>query len=98
MACSIDITLPLAYDYLMIRVQIQLPDPLARQLKGIAGARDISFAELCRRGLERYASQWAVDAVEDSEAWEFPVLPPRAMNEDAALLRQENGITESRAR
>lgn len=36
----------------MERIQIQLPTPLAQQLRGIAGFLDISFAELRRRGLE----------------------------------------------
>ncbi len=81
----------------MIRVQIQLPDPLARQLKGIAGAHDISFAELCRRGLERYASQWTICTGDADEGWEFPTLPPNAMNEDQALLRQEALATDLRA-
>lgn len=89
--------MPLAYDYLMTRVQIQLPDPLARQLKGIAGVRDISFAELCRRGLERYASQWPVPTENSEEGWEFPTLPPNAMHEDQALLRQEVLATDLRA-
>ena len=79
----------------MIRVQIQLPDPLAKQLKGIAGARDISFAELCRRGLERYASQWAVVAKTEGH-WTFPILPPNEMNEAQALARQEACATELR--
>ncbi len=83
------------YDYLMIRVQIQLPEPLARQLKGIAGARDISFAELCRRGLERYASQWT--GKDTDESWEFPTLPPNAMNEDQVQMRQESLATDLRA-
>jgi len=81
----------------MIRVQIQLPEPLAHQLKGIAGARDISFAELCRRGLERYASQWVVDPEDTSESWEFPVLPTNVMNEEQVLLRQESLVTDHRA-
>lgn len=79
----------------MVRVQIQLPDPLARQLKGIAGARDISFAELCRRGLERYASQWTGENTDES--WEFPTLPSNAMNEDQVLMRQESLASDRRA-
>ena len=75
----------------MTRYQIQLPDPLAQQLKGIAGARDLSFAEVCRRGLERYAEQWAtINADKEEAPWAFPVLPANAMDEDAALNRQES--------
>ena len=73
----------------MIRVQIQLPEPLAEELKGIAGVRDISFAELCRRGLERYAKQWAKSVEPNGRSWEFPILPANEMREEAVLDRQE---------
>ena len=38
----------------MTRTQIQLPEPLFRRLKRIAGERDWSLAELVRRGMEAY--------------------------------------------
>ena len=79
----------------MVRVQIQLPEPLAEQLKDIAGVRDISFAELCRRGLERYATQLAPEVPKET-AWEFPILPANTMNEQEALYRQETNAVETR--
>jgi hypothetical protein len=36
----------------MVRTQIQLPDHLYREVKTIAEQRELSFAELTRRGLE----------------------------------------------
>ena len=40
----------------MIRTQIQLPDQLFEQAKRVAGQREISMAELVRRGLEYMVS------------------------------------------
>jgi hypothetical protein len=79
----------------MTRVQIQLPEPLAEQLKNIASVRDISFAELCRKGLERYAAQLAQEPQKE-EVWVFPILPANKMNEDEALYRQEAEAIEKR--
>ena len=36
----------------MIRTQIQLPDALYKEAKRVAGEREISFAEVVRRGIE----------------------------------------------
>jgi hypothetical protein len=36
----------------MIRTQIQLPDRLYHEAKRVAGEREISFAEVVRRGVE----------------------------------------------
>lgn len=36
----------------MIRTQIQLPDTLYKEAKRVAGEREISFAEVVRRGIE----------------------------------------------
>ena len=38
--------------YIMIRMQIQLPDELYRTAKRIAAEQEISLAEVLRRGLE----------------------------------------------
>jgi Ribbon-helix-helix protein, copG family len=39
----------------MTRTQIQLPEPLLGRLRRIAQVRNISVAELIRRGMEIYA-------------------------------------------
>ena len=57
----------------MIRMQIQLPEPLLDRLKRIADERDWSFAELVRRGMESYACTFPAASVKPKE-WVFPVL------------------------
>lgn len=55
----------------MTRTQIQLPEPLFRHLKRIAGERDWSLAELVRRGMEAYV-QTCPEMTE--KKWAMPVL------------------------
>jgi hypothetical protein len=57
----------------MIRMQIQLPEPLLHRLKRIADERDWSFAELVRRGMESYACTFP-DASSKPKEWVFPTL------------------------
>jgi hypothetical protein len=57
----------------MTRTQIQLPKPLFRHLKRIAGERDWSLAELVRRGMEAYV-QTCPEMTESRKAWTMPVL------------------------
>lgn len=78
----------------MIRTQIQLPDDLHQQLRTIAERREWSFAEVIRRGMERYAATCHVD-LEERE-WSFPTLPPRKMKADPAKMRQEAEAIEGR--
>ncbi|MSQ71528.1 MAG: hypothetical protein EXR27_09600 [Betaproteobacteria bacterium] len=56
----------------MLRTQIQLPEPLFRQLKRIAEERDWSVAELIRRGMEVYV-QTCPEAADKTD-WKMPVL------------------------
>jgi len=65
------------------------PLGLRKRIPIHARAQYISFAELCRRGLERYARQWAADIEEKTEIWEYPTLSANEMDEDAVLERQE---------
>jgi len=57
---------------IMLRTQIQLPEPLFAQLKRIAEQRDWSLAELVRRGMEAYV-QTCPGPVGES-GWTMPVL------------------------
>jgi hypothetical protein len=43
----------------MIRTQIQLPDDVYERARKVCAAREISFAELSRRGLEYILSVYA---------------------------------------
>ena len=55
----------------MTRTQIQLPDPLHRQLKRIAEEQDWSLAEVIRRAGELYASRYPSNRVSTSQ-WTLP--------------------------
>ncbi|MCX6970824.1 MAG: antitoxin [Verrucomicrobia bacterium] len=57
----------------MTRTQIQLPEPLFRRLKCIAGERDWSLAELVRRGMEVYV-QTCPEMTGSRKKWTMPVL------------------------
>ncbi len=58
---------------LMLRTQIQLPEPLFIQARRIAAQRDWSLAEFVRRGLEAYI-QTCPEAVDAATPWTLPVL------------------------
>ena len=60
----------------MIRTQIQLPDDIYNQAKEICKTREISFAELARRGLEYILTVYTKPSEAPSE-WELP--KPRKM-------------------
>lgn len=55
----------------MTKTQIQLPDPLYRELKRIAGEQDWSLAEVLRRGAE-YVVRCYPGRGQDREGWELP--------------------------
>jgi len=54
----------------MIRTQIQLPDELYREAKKIAETKEISLAELTRRGLEYIISTYPHD--NKLQPWQMP--------------------------
>jgi hypothetical protein len=64
----------------MIRTQIQLPDELYREVKRVAAEREMSLAELVRRGLEIILSRFPAHP-EARATWELP--KPRALGGDA---------------
>ncbi len=77
----------------MQRTQIQLPEPLFRQVKQIAEARDWSVAELVRRGIEAYVQTFP--ATLQKANWAMPVLrgsgghlqDPAAVNAEADAIQ-----------
>ena len=60
----------------MTKTQIQLPEALHREAKRVAHEREISLAELCRRGLEYMLAHYPSDPVPRGE-WKLPT--PRAL-------------------
>ena len=57
----------------MLRTQIQLPEPLFKQIKRIAAQRDWSLAEFVRRGMEAYL-QTCPEPGAAADKWALPVL------------------------
>lgn len=55
----------------MTRTQIQLPDDVFARAKKLSEAREISFAELARRGIEYILSVYAQDPGGKDE-WQLP--------------------------
>jgi Ribbon-helix-helix protein, copG family len=73
----------------MTRTQIQLPDPLYRQLKRIAKEQDWSLAEVIRRAGELYASRYPSDRVQ-AKPWTLPdSLDLGTAKVNLATFRQE---------
>lgn len=55
----------------MTRTQIQLPDELYARVRRLADAREVSFAELARRGLELIVDQCAPPELVQAP-WQIP--------------------------
>ena len=55
----------------MTKTQIQLPDNLYENVKKLAKAKEISFAEICRRGLEYMLTVYPLD-LNRNDDWELP--------------------------
>lgn len=64
----------------MIRTQIQLPDALYHEVKRVAAEREMSLAELVRRGLESILTTFPANP-ESRTTWELP--KPRPLGGDA---------------
>lgn len=56
----------------MVKTQIQLPDMLYSEAKRIAREREISFAEVVRRGVEYIALAYPPLASPAQKAWQPP--------------------------
>lgn len=55
----------------MVKTQIQLPDQLYKEAKRVARERELSFAEVVRRGLE-YITKVYPPALDSSAGWSPP--------------------------
>ncbi len=58
----------------MMRTQIQLPDDLYAEAKQLCEEREMSFAELARRGIEHMMT--VLNAAKKNEVW-LPPTPQR---------------------
>ncbi len=57
----------------MTRTQIQLPDELYQRAKAFAAQRELSLAEVTRRGLELFLDRFP-DAPASGSAWKLPCV------------------------
>lgn len=57
----------------MTRTQIQLPDDLYRRAKAFAERKELSLAEMTRRGLELFLARYP-DPENSSGGWKLPVV------------------------
>ena len=80
----------------MTRTQIQLPEPLFDQLKRIAQQRDVSVAELIRRGMDIYVHSCA-DVETTQKQWTMPMLRGSGGHlADPATVKTEASAIEQR--
>ncbi|MCB1035832.1 MAG: hypothetical protein KDD47_18575 [Acidobacteria bacterium] len=86
----------------MVRTQIQLPDAIHLRAKQVAEAKEISLAELTRRGLELILDQYP-SPEELSEPWELPIIDgmgwtdptPEQLKDAAQMTRMEEELEEA---
>ena len=57
----------------MVRTQIQLPDELYARARGVADAREMSFAELAGRGIEHILNAFPAERTTTKE-WRLPII------------------------
>ncbi len=62
----------------MTRTQIQLPDELYQRAKALAEAKELSLAEIARRGIELFLARFPVPASEP-KTWQFPRVPGKIL-------------------
>ena len=73
----------------MIRTQIQLPDPLYREVQRIAKAQDWSLAEVIRRGTEAIVRAYPAIKPRAGSQWQFPApITSEVLSEDAAIMHE----------
>jgi hypothetical protein len=72
----------------VIRTQVQIPDALYRRVKEIAAEKELSIAEMVRRGLE-YMVEVYPTTVTSKMRWHPPVIgyDMKARVTDAAAIR-----------
>jgi len=72
----------------MVRTQIQLPDPLYREIKRIAKQQDWSIAEVIRRGAENVVRHYPSEKLVPGEGFRFPApIRSRLKVSDPAKLK-----------
>jgi predicted transcriptional regulator len=71
----------------MTRTQIQLPDELYQRAKAFASERELSLAEITRRGLEMFLARFPANQA-TSVHWQMPIVSGKAVNVPLEQLRE----------
>ncbi len=71
----------------MTRTQIQLPDALYRRAKRIAAERELSLAEMARRGLELFLERFPPEGAAP-EKWKLPRFDGGGLRVPPSRLRE----------
>ncbi len=58
----------------MVRTQIQLPDALYRRAKHFGAEKEMSLAEMTRRGLELLLDRYPSAGKKSPRPWKFPTF------------------------
>jgi len=69
----------------MIKTQIQLPDGLYREAKRVAEEREMSLAEVFRRGVEYIARVYPPLTATEGRAWRLPKAVHTHLRQGVAL-------------
>lgn len=73
----------------MVRTQIQLPDPLYREVQRVAKAQDWSLAEVIRRGAEAVVRAYPAIKLPAGHPWQFPApISAEVLIDDAATMHE----------
>ena len=79
----------------MVKTQVQIPDDLFERAKQVAAAREWSFAEIVRRGLEYMTEVNPPDRHSDKD-WRLPepvaLGCPLAPEQDWTALSHDDGV------
>lgn len=78
----------------MVRTQIQLPDEVYARARQVCASREISFAELSRRGLEYILSVYAPPPRSTAE-WKIPTRKMGWKGLSNAALKEQAQLTNS---
>jgi hypothetical protein len=79
----------------MTRTQIQLPDELYQKAKAFAEARELSLAEVARRGIELFISRYPAESAHE---WRLPCVDGGGLKvplEDLRAIAAEEEATRS---
>ena len=77
--------MPSVYIAIMIKTQIQLPDCLYREAKRVSEEREISLAEVFRRGVEYITRVYPPLSATEGRAWHLPKAVHTHLRQGVAL-------------